>query len=127
MTTPAWPAGLPLPNVSGFSMTSESVTLNTDMDNGSSRSRRLFTKVPVTVSAAWRMTSLQFAAFEWWHLNTIAGGAGEFTITLMNGQGPQTMTARFVGPWEAVALKGGHMQVTGQLLVKSRPVTGGTV
>lgn len=108
-------------------MASESVTLNTDMDSGVTRARRLFRKVPVTISASWRMTPQQFAAFEWWHLNAISGGAGEFTITLMNGQGPQSMTARFTGPWEATALRGGHMQVTGQLLVKARPVAGGTV
>lgn len=117
----SWPSDLPLPQLSGYELQRQKNTKRTDMDSGSARVRRRFTRVPTYIPQAWDMTSRQFGHFEWWFDNTIDAGAAWFSATQVNGSGFVEVQCRFIDPYKAVLVEGGDWLVTATLEVEQMP------
>jgi hypothetical protein len=123
-----YPDTLPLPTVDGYGIQPQAAFIRTDMDQGPARQRRRFTTAPTHYPVRWVFTEPQLGTFESWYEGAADAGAGWFTVQLRNGQGLQTVEARFIEPWQASMLSGRHYQVTATLEVRNRPVlawTGG--
>ena len=63
MTTPVYPASLPCFNANPYSLTPKSGTLQSEMESGQSRFRRLRRDYPATISAETTLTRAQAALF----------------------------------------------------------------
>jgi hypothetical protein len=98
---PAWPSTLPSPQHNGYSLEPIDAVARTDMEVGKMRMRSRVTRQPLHLTVAWYFTNLQLSVFEAWWEQQINRGAAAFTITLRNGYGAQTVTARFLGPYKA--------------------------
>ena len=118
----SWPTTLPLAEVDGYGIQPQAAFIRTDMDQGPTRQRRRFTTAPTHYSVKWLLTEAQLATFESWYEGPADAGAGWFSITLRNGQGLQSVDARFTQPWQATMLGGHHYEVTATLEVRNRPV-----
>lgn len=123
---PVWPAVLPAPSPDGYSITPVSAFARTDMDNGTARQRRRFTRTPSYISVSWTLTQEQFAVFEGFITYEIGLGANWFQTRLLNGLGMNPVQARFMeDPPYKVATQGNtglFVQVTATLEVKALPV-----
>lgn len=63
MTTPVYPASLPCFNANPYSLTPKSGTLQSEMESGQSRFRRIRRNYPTTISAETTLTRAQAALF----------------------------------------------------------------
>ncbi len=117
-----WPTTLPSPMVDGYGIAPQASFARTDMDQGPARQRRRFTTAPTHYSAQWMLTEPQLATLESWYRDQVDDGAAWFSINLRNGQGLQTVEARFMEPWKSSKLGGRHYQVSATLEVRNRPV-----
>ena len=63
MTTPVYPASLPCFNTNQYSLTPKSGTLQSEMEPGQSRFRRIRRDYPTTISAETTLTRAQAALF----------------------------------------------------------------
>ena len=117
-----YPDTLPLPEVEGYGIQPQAAFIRTDMDQGPARQRRRFTAAPTHYAVKWLLTEVQLATFESWYEGSVEAGASWFTVQLRNGQGLQTVEARFIEPWKAAMLGGYHYEVTATLEVRNRPV-----
>lgn len=96
-----WPATLPRPTPSGYSIKPVDQTIRTDMEGGSARVRRRTSSRNDKVSVVWEMTDDQLAIFRTWFDNPseAAGGSAWFTNSLALGTtGVVTCETRFTGP-----------------------------
>ena len=123
---PLWPAVLPAPSPDGYSLTPVSVFSRTDMDNGTARQRRRFTRTPSYIAVSWMLTQEQFAVFEGFLEYEIGLGTNWFQTRLLNGLGMTPVQARFKDdPPYTAATQGSTgliIQVTASLEVKALPV-----
>jgi hypothetical protein len=120
-----WPVTLPDPRASGYSITPVTAFSRTDMDNGTARQRRRFTRVPSYVAVTWRMTHFQFAIFEGFLAYDIGLGTSWFSVNLLNGLEMNAVQARFMSdpPYKAaISDSRAWFDVTAQLEVKALPV-----
>ena len=122
-----WPSYLPVPTLAGYSLKPKSRTVRTDMEAGTARVRRRFTRVPTVTPAVWRFKQAEFGLFEWWFEHEIDGGAAWFAGPALNGSGLITVQCRFVdgqdGPYAAKPLGGGVWEVSANLEVDQMPVS----
>jgi hypothetical protein len=96
----AWPSTLPAPSGPGYSIKPISQTTKTDMEAGSSRTRRRFSARNDKVNLSWEMTDEQLAIFRTWFDGEAGGGAAWFTTSLLLGKGGfTTEEAKFVGSY----------------------------
>jgi len=121
-----WPATLPAPETDGYTIEPQQAFIRTDMDQGPARQRRRFTTAPTHHQVKWILTEAQLATLESWFDGSINGGASWFAISLRNGQGLQTVEARFIAPFQAAKLPGLSYAVTATLEVRNRPVSAWT-
>jgi hypothetical protein len=118
----SWPTTLPNPQVNGYSLAPVDETVRTNMEFGAARARRRTSTRNDQLSAAWQMTDAQYTAFRTWFDDSttgISGGASWFTVTLAIGTtGMQSVTARFVGPFQAAAFGYLNWNVSGKLEIR---------
>lgn len=121
-----FPKTLPGPTQPSYKLQPVDPVARTNMDAGSTRSRRRFTTYPTQIPVQWQFTEAEFATFEAWFDLTVNSGESWFNINLLNGMGSTSYEAKFIGsnnrPWEAALQSGNLYQVTGLLQVKSRPI-----
>lgn len=116
-----WPATLPAPLLSGYSVSPREQVARTEMDGGNTRARRRTTARIDMVTATWSLTDTEMATFRaWWDGATdAAGGASWFTITLRAGYGgTESVDARFAGPWQAEEITPRKWRVSATLEVR---------
>lgn len=126
MTNNFWPSDLPAPEVDGYQIQPQTPTIRTDMDQGPARQRRRFRSAPTLYQVKWVLTEPQLATFESWYHHVILQGASWFDVSLRNGQGMQTVEARFTAPWQASMMGGPHYEVSATLEVRNRPIAAWT-
>lgn len=102
----AWPANLPVPNLSGYSAKKAGAFSRTEMETGPARQRRKSRATPTQIKASWRFTKAEKAIFLNWYDNNIFSGAAWFTVSLDIGYGMQQMTARFITDPDRNAIAG---------------------
>ena len=118
----AWPSSLPVPLLAGYELQRQKSSKRTDMDSGSARMRKRFTRVPTFIPQSWSFTTKQFGLFEWWFDNTIDGGAAWFDAPQKNGTGMVTVQCRFMeGTYKAALVSNEYWQVTATLEVDVMP------
>lgn len=126
-----WPDKLPLPTFEGYGLEPLDPIQRTEMESGTARQRRRFTKTPARIPARWRFTQWEFGIFESWVKWKAQEGAEWFGITLLGGLGMAAHEARFVGqgksPYQASPRRGGPQEgvrwiVTSTLEVRERPI-----
>lgn len=96
MSIPAWPATLPLPNLSGFKVKRRNVVARTDMEAGLARHRRRAVGKIYDFTAVWRFTPAQKVLFDSFFEDDIYSGVGWFTISLTTNGTMSPFTARFI-------------------------------
>lgn len=125
-TTISWPARLPRPTFDGYALEPQDATSRTDMEAGPARQQRRFTGTPTRIPVRWRMSQIEFAAFEAWFRLKLADGAEWFAVDLLSGIGVAGHEARFPGqsgsPYRAVPGRGGTWIVTSVLEVRKPPL-----
>ena len=125
MSAAVWPDFLPPPMLAEYSLKPKSRTVRTDMDSGTVRVRRRFTRSPTTATASWSFDESQFGLFEWWFDNIVDGGAAWFSGPAINGTGRINVQCRFIdgqdGPYEAKPQGAGLWRVTAQLEIDQMP------
>lgn len=120
---PAWPSTLPAAQAQGYAFGPVDPVIRTDMEAGKPRARRRFTAMPTVIQVSWRFTQAQLGEFEtFWH-TTLSDGVAEFDVTLQNGTGFATWSARFHTAWRAVRLSKNLFEVSAELISMSRPVS----
>lgn len=122
MTTITWPSDLPAPEIDGYGIQPQAAIIRTDMDQGPARQRRRFRSAPTHYPVKWFMTEPQLSTLESWFHHVIEDGAAWFDISLRNGQGLQSVEARFIAPWQATMMGGPHYEVSATLEVRNRPI-----
>lgn len=90
---PAYPAGLPLPQRSGYALAPVNKIRRTEMDVGRAMQRWEFEDAPVFPQITWRFTQEQARLFVSW-ANQVAK-SGWFTMTLLSPMGFEEVTVRF--------------------------------
>ena len=121
--TIAWPASLPAPSLGGYQFSPDATTIRTDMDSGPPRVRRRYASANTSVQANWTFDELQMAIFEAWFVQQAQSGAAWFSVSIRNGMGRQTMTARIPsGTYSAEFSGRGIWRVSAQLEVRDRPL-----
>lgn len=125
-----YPATLPAPNQTKYSLQPVDPVIRTQMDSGSPRNRRRFTTYPTRIPVEWLFTEAQMAVFESWFDNTVNSGESWFNVNLINGLSVSAYEARFFTaqhyPWKADMQPGNSYVVSGILEVRSRPVMDAT-
>lgn len=114
----SWPVSLPAPLIDSYSLAAGDQTVRTDMEVGYARQRRRTSARTDIVQASWAFTAAQMTAFRTWFDGDCEGGAVWFTGLQANvGDGLDTYTARFSGPWSAEYV-GPHWRVTATLDIR---------
>lgn len=96
MSTPTWPAGLPVPRRSGHDEQLGTNTIRSQMDTGPAKVRRRFTKRIDSFTADFAMTSTQLETLLYFFSTTCADGSLSFAW-----EHPRTgaaATCRFIAP-----------------------------
>lgn len=117
---------LPLPQISGYALQTQSPLMRTGLKSGRARQRRMFTNVPTMATVTWRMTHIQAAYFEAWFSRTLLDGAQWFSTDL---QTPGTAgdvasyECRFAGMYSGPTLLQGFLwEITATLELRERPL-----
>lgn len=87
MTVPEYPAELPRPESTRYTMENEDTFVRTQMSSGKARQRRRFTSVPTNVEVQWVFSDSEFELFEAWFRYKISDGADWFTGPLKTSTG----------------------------------------
>jgi hypothetical protein len=94
----------------------------TNMEVGTPRMRLRSAAQIDRVDAQWMLTDAQMATFRTWYydpINGAAAGANWFTIPLAVGEtGLTSVTARFLGPYQAQAMPSLLWTLTGQMEIR---------
>lgn len=120
-----WPATLPVPQESGYSLAAADQTVRSDMEVGLARVRRRTSARNDQLSVVWMMTDAQMTTFRAWFDGTgtddAQGGTAWFNgLSLATGDGGLTQPdCRFIGPFSATLLAGNLIwSVTAKLEVR---------
>ena len=123
---PVWPASLPAPGPASYALTPVKAFSRTDMDSGTARQRRRFTRTPSYHQVVWTFTQEQFAVFEGFLAYEVGLGANWFQTRMLNGLDMNEVQARFMDdpPYQASLLGSSKdiFQVTATLEVKALPI-----
>ncbi len=87
MTVPVWPRSLPAPTQSGYGYQPKAVTARTEMDSGTARVRRRYTRAPTQITLRWVFRDVQLAIFEYFWRKDLMDGAAWFDVQVLNGMG----------------------------------------
>jgi hypothetical protein len=99
MTLAAWPSSrLPRPLADGYSLQAMPSTVRTDMDNGTPRMRRRFTRQLTTGTLNFNFKREQFGLFDGFWRGTLMDGTAWFNIPLRNGISDDPWTVRGISP-----------------------------
>lgn len=85
---------LPRPLADGYGLTAMPATIRTEMDNGTPRQRRRFTRTLTAGSLSFNFRAEQFALFDSWWRSTLLDGTAWFQIQLRNGLSDVLWTVR---------------------------------
>ena len=123
---PVWPGTLPSPSPDGYAITPVTAFSRTDMDNGTARQRRRFTRTPSYLSVSWTFSQEQLAVFEGFVAYELGLGANWFQVRMLSGTGMNQVQARLMDdpPYKAT-LQGGSkdiFQVSATLEIKALPI-----
>jgi len=104
MTVPVWPSTLPQPTQSGYGYTQKAASARTEMDSGTARVRRRYTRVPTQLTLRWMFQGMQLAIFEYFWRKELMDGAGWFDVKALNGTGWQLLRVRPISDGYQVAM-----------------------
>ncbi|MBD9680027.1 hypothetical protein IB274_25200 [Pseudomonas sp. PDM18] len=117
---------LPLPQITGYVLSTESPLQRSQLQSGRARQRRRFTSVPVAVTATWRMTHNQGAWFEAWFQSALKDGALWFLANLQTPKdagGLAPYECRFTDIYDGPTLLQGVLwEYTAMLELRQRPL-----
>lgn len=114
-----FPATLPAPLLNGYQANPQDQVVRTQMEVGTARARLRSTAKIDKVTVQWLFTDDQMAAFRSWWYGDGASGTSWFAISLPVGQtGLTSVTARFLGPYQAQGGAGLLWNVRGELEVR---------
>lgn len=117
MTMPAWPSCLPLPMISGYTVSmGDANNMRGGGNFGPSLSRNRFTRQSATIPVSYIMTEAQFGIFEAWWKHIINDGASWFTQQ-QDTEGLQTNTVRFVGGYQSALQTAGSWSVSALVVI----------
>lgn len=117
MTLPAWPACLPLPKISGYTVAmGDANNVRGGGNFGPAISRNRMTRQVATIAVAFVFTELQHGIFEAWWKHVLNDGASWFTQT-QAGEDLQTNTCRFVGGYSAALQTAGMWAVNSSVII----------
>lgn len=117
-----WPITLPNPTRK-YSLKPVNPVARTNMEGGPARQRRIYSQAPTDIYVTWEFTDSELAIFEKFHKNDIFDGASWFDgITLANGQGLTSYTARFKNMWDSSYIGFDKWAVSAVLEVNERPL-----
>ena len=119
---PTWPTTLPLPQQEGYGLEPQQAFLRTDVDQGPAIQRRRFSSSPTDIPLNLDLTNEQFETFEAWYHYEILDGASWFNMTLYNGNGLNTVEARFKSVYKAAPKGGLSWVVTATLESRNMPL-----
>jgi hypothetical protein len=123
MTLPVWPTTLPQQCVRGSWRVPEVHAPNssTEMNAGTTRSRRRYTLAVSRVQFDLVMNSAQLATFWGFYFNTIGSGAARFTMPVWNGAAYVNKTCRIKSATGPQLAEFAHLQsnISLELLVES--------
>ncbi len=117
-----WPSTLPAPLLANYGLQPTDPVARTQMEQGSPRTRQRARLAPTSVVVQWMLTTQQLATLEAWHREIIHNGADWFSISLANGLGKNTISARFLGMWKASLKERGFWQIDATLEIADRPM-----
>lgn len=111
------PPQVPPPLRDDYSDTYEESRTAVDMDAGAPRTRNKMRTAPRLFTVSWHMTAAVYKVFDIWFAETVAGGAREFDIQLLDDS--ETLvwyTATFEkGSYRAAVEDGGNWRVSATL------------
>lgn len=119
-----FPTTLPAPLLNGYQANPQDQVVRTQMEVGTARARLRSTAKIDKVTVQWLFTDAEMATFRtWWYQGSASGGSATgtswFTISLATGQtGLTSVTARFLGPYQAQAGAGLLWTVRAELEVR---------
>lgn len=93
-----WPEKLPLPLLSGHSITPGNPLIETKLDSGYSRVRRKHKNVPSTMAAGWLFTSEELSLFNGFLEHALDAGANQFVMPVLLPEGLIDHVVRFKPP-----------------------------
>lgn len=117
---PAYPSTLPRPTRQGYGLEPRDCTQRTPMEFGVGRVRRRFTRAPTDILLRWQFTQAEFAQFEAWWTQITLDGSVAIDMPLANGDGVNSLSARFVGAYHAT-LRGTGYEVAAKVDTTSLP------
>lgn len=122
-----FPAILPAPSLSGYSVSPFDQTIRTDMEAGAARVRRRSASRNATATVAWIFTDNQFSVFDYWVQNKITGGADWFNLSIPDSAGFQSIEARLIGPYKVVGrVPPSSWQISTTIEIRSRALIDST-
>lgn len=120
--TITYPANkLPRPLADGYGLVATPATLRTDMDNGTPRMRRRFTRTLTTATLSFHFTREKFGLFDGWWRAVLLDGTSWFQIALRNGVSDALWTVRGIAPPEASLMGTDVWHVTWRVEVDQVP------
>lgn len=134
MTEINFPAGLPLPQRSGYALEHVDVLLRTQMASGRTRARQRFTSAPSRVNVEWVMSDVEAQLFEVWYwaahdpdnpeMGGLSAGSMPFNVTLQTPIGLRPYdNVKFLAQYQGPTLFGvNHWRFTATLEIAKRPV-----
>jgi hypothetical protein len=116
-----YPASLPPPLRSGYSLQHVSPLMRTQLESGRARQRRKYTSVPTMAQVSWLFTQGQAQLFEAWFRWDLKDGAEWFFADLRTPMGLQPYECRFADMYSGPSLVGRlHWQFSATLEIKER-------
>jgi len=117
MALPVWPECLPLPQISGYTVSmGDANNVRGSGGLGPATSRNRQTRQTASIAVVYIMTEAQFGIFEAWWKHTLNDGASWFTHQ-QNIEGLQNNTCRFSGGYSAAIQTGGVWSVSGTISI----------
>lgn len=120
MTLPVWPAGVPVRPIEGSFQVAETAPapLTTDMNAGTTRSRRKYTLRVAKLGFSLFLTNAEAALLQTFHETTLGDGAARFTLSLPWRGAFVTRVAKFAAP-PSYLPAGGRQKIGVALLVEA--------
>lgn len=94
---PAWPIAVPNKPIAFSTPSHGAPNLETETDSGRTRSRPISTERIRRIAHTYKLTPVEYAAFDTWLFTDLGNGSAEFTKDVYDGKGCATKTARIVG------------------------------
>jgi hypothetical protein len=117
-----WPsAKLPRPLSDGYGLMASPSTVRTEMDNGTPRMRRRFTRQLTTASLNFKFKREQYGLFDGFWRGTLSDGTAWFVMPLRNGISDDPWTVRGINPPKAQVISPDVWHVSWDVEVDQMP------